>query len=122
MKNEYRNRVIPVPGQVLQALKRAKAWQDTIKSKVQPIRQFVVCGPHGEPFEDYSSYSRRIREAFQAWNPNIDWTPKDLRNCLPIFGLSEGIWNALWEQYIGHAPKTVTTRHYVPRLASVSGV
>ena len=45
----------------------------------------------------------------------------DLLNCLPTFGVSEGIWNAVWEQYVGHAPHTVATRHYVPRLVSVSG-
>ena len=48
------------------------------------------------------------------------WAPKDLRNCLPTFAECQGIQSGIWEQYIGHAPKTVTARHYVPRIASGS--
>lgn len=45
---------------------------------------------------------------------------KDLRNCLPTFAVIHGLHNDVWEQYIGHSPKSVTSRHYVPRLSSVS--
>jgi hypothetical protein len=54
----------------------------------------------------------------RIWNQKINWAPKDLRNALPAFGMAQGLWNALWKQYIGHSPGTVTTRHYIPRLAS----
>jgi len=58
--------------------------------------------------------------AMKAWNPEIDWKPKDLRNCLPTFAAMRGLLNDVWEQSLGHAPRTITARHYVPRLASVS--
>ena len=61
-----------------------------------------------------------MREALRAWNPRVEWAPKDLRNCLPTFGTTQGLWSAVWEQYVGYSPATVTTKHYVPRLASVS--
>lgn len=53
----------------------------------------------------------------KKWNTHIEWAPKDLRNCLPTFATMNGIHGTIWEQYIGHAPETVTDRHYVPRLA-----
>ena len=31
-----------------------------------------------------------------------------------------GSLNDVWEQYLGHAPRSITARHYIPRLASVS--
>ena len=50
----------------------------------------------------------------------MSWAPKDLRNALPTFAVTKGIHGFLWEQYVGHSPKGVTDRHYIPRLASVS--
>lgn len=117
-KNEYRNRVIPVCGRVLDALKRANQVRLARKDKVLSLVEFVVVGAKGQTYEDHPSYSRQMGCAFRRWNPAIEWAPKDLRNCLPTFAKMEGIHGTIWEQYIGHAPGTVTDRHYVPRLAA----
>jgi len=116
VKNEYRNRVIPVMDRVVEALRRARARQAELK--VQRVREFVVAGERGDSYDDFASYSRQMGTAIRKWNPGCDWAPKDLRNCLPTFSTMEGIHGSIWEQYIGHTPKTVTERHYVPRLAS----
>ena len=68
----------------------------------------------------WQNYSKMVSTAIRSWNSNISWKPKDLRNALPTFAASEGILSDLWEQYLGHAPRTVTARHYLPRLGSAS--
>ena len=118
VKNEYRNRVIPVTGRVLEALRRADERRKARKGKVQSVVEPVVVATKGEPYVEYQSYCRQVRAALKKWNPSIDWATKDLRNCLPTFAKMEGIHGTIWEQYIGHAPGTVTERHYVPRLAA----
>lgn len=116
VKNDYRNRVIPVCARVLEGLVRSRTRLS--KGKVREIQDSVVTGVHGAAFEDFRSYGRQLAAAIRAWNAECGWAPKDLRNCLPTFATMEGIHGTVWEQYIGHAPKTVTERHYVPRLAS----
>ena len=71
----------------------------------------------GEVKEYY--FSVKLREIAKM-NPNLGWKPKDLRNCLPTFAAMQGLLNDVWEQYIGHAPRTITGRHYLPRLAFAS--
>ncbi len=118
VKNEYRNRVIPVCSRVRKALERAyKARRD---AKVQPMRDAVLLDGHGNPFRDYLVYSKTVRKQLRQWNPKVEWAPKDLRNCLPTFAATKGLLNDVWEQYLGHSPKTITARHYIPRLASPS--
>ncbi len=117
VKNQYRNRVIPVCGRVLDALKRANERRTSGVGKVRPVVDCVVVGARGMFYEDQPSYSRQMRAALLVWNAQCDWAPKDLRNCLPTFAKMEGVHGTLWEQYIGHAPSTITERHYVPRLA-----
>lgn len=107
VKNEYRNRVIPVCDRVLDSLKRS--------NRNQPKAE-VVLSSNGQPYGDWKEYSRRLRSLLRRWNPEVTWAPKDLRNCLPTFGVRLGLHNTLWEQYIGHTPGTITGRHYVPRL------
>jgi len=121
VKNEYRNRVIPVMGRVLDALRRRRAsWCDLRASqcRVLPMQEPVAVGTRGDRYHDYTAYGRQMRAALLKWNVRCDWAPKDLRNCLPTFAAMNGLQGALWEQYIGHAPETVTARHYVPRLTS----
>ncbi len=115
VKNEYRNRVIPICKKVQDALLCAKSRAEEGAAKETDV---VVVGERGFPYADFTSYSTRMRKALRAWNPTCSWAPKDLRNCLPSFATAEGIQGTVWEQYIGHAPKSVTDRHYVPRLAS----
>ncbi len=118
VKNSYRNRVIPVCARVVQAMKRAdKEWKS---GTVQDFRRPVVSNSRQGPYEDYRSYSRIVRALLKKWNSRIDWACKDLRNCLPTFAVEKGIHSMLWEQYLGHAPRTVTGINYVARLTAVS--
>ena len=120
-KNEYSCRVIPIAERVLLALQQAKQGKTAAdKPKIQLIQEPVIATADGEPYGDYSFYSLKLKAARKQWIPRITWKPKDLRNALPTFGTSEGIWSSIHEQYIGHAPGTVTARHYVPRLGWAS--
>lgn len=121
VKNAYRQRVIPVCDRVLETLRRAEKRRKTQALGVVRLDETVVLSPAGRPFGVWwQNYSKRITAAIREWNPNVDWKPKDLRNCLPTFGAIQGLLNDVWEQYLGHAPKSVTARHYIPRLASAS--
>jgi integrase len=117
VKNEYRNRVIPVSSRVTDALRRLADRRKGSREKVRLLADHVVVGERGQAFEDHCSYGRQIRSALREWNPSIDWAPKDLRNCLLTYSVGAGLHGTVWEQYVGHAPKSVTERHYVPRLA-----
>jgi len=115
VKNSYRQRVIPVAQRVLDALKRS--YEQRFGNGSEVVRGFS-----GVKIEDHRSYSRMLRKAFKGWNPRIEWCPKDLRNALPTFCRINGVQGQLtiWEQYIGHAPRTVSDTHYFPRLGSRS--
>ncbi|MEQ8819414.1 MAG: tyrosine-type recombinase/integrase [Sumerlaeia bacterium] len=121
-KNEYRNRVIPVCSRLLDALHRARALQLERKrrTKVQNVKDTVVVGKLGGPYTEYTGYSSQVRSAIREFNPDLDWSPKDLRNALPTFASQKGIRNDVWEQYVGHAPQSVTARHYVCRLTTAT--
>ena len=122
VKNAYRNRVIPICLRVVEALERSFARQ--VGVKVRELSAPVVAAPSGGSYADgidsWKHYTRRVKQQLTRWNPKIDWATKDLRNRLPTFAVSNGLQGDLWEQYIGHAPRSVTGRHYVPRLAAVS--
>ena len=119
VKNDYRNRVIPVCGKLLGILRRAN--QRRSEDKVQVVGpEPVVTSPTGcsyAPETSFRNYYNRFKARLKKWNAMVIWAPKDLRNCLPTFSVTEGLHSDLWEQYIGHAPRTITGRHYVPRLA-----
>lgn len=120
VKNDYRNRVIPVCEVVLEALQRANDQRS--QDKVQDVQEYVMRSKWGFPYigESWQNYSQELRVILRSWNPQIDWHPKDLRNTLSTFAMIEGVHGEVWEQYIGHAPRSVTARHYLPRLASAS--
>ena len=107
VKNRYRNRVIPVCRRVLEALLRSRS------AKIQAVNGQVV------PLY-WETYSKRTSKAVKRFNANLDWQTKDLRNCLLQFALRRGILSDVWEQYVGHKPRTVTGLHYINRLATVS--
>ena len=120
VKNEYRNRVIPVCDRVIEALGRIRG-SSRRPGKVLEASEYVILSPKGCSFaNNWLNYSKLVVKALKEWNPRIDWKPKDLRNCLPTFATIHGLQNDLWEMYIGHAPRSVTARHYVPRLNSVT--
>jgi integrase len=119
VKNEYRNRVIPVPTRCLEVLKRIDAARRA--EMVQDLQGAVVTNRSGFGYgQNWLNYSKEMSAAIKNWNHQVSWKPKDLRNCLPTFAVAQGIHSSIWEHYIGHAPKTVTERHYIPRFASVS--
>lgn len=121
VKNEYRNRVIPVMDIVKGVLKQAHDARERHGGPVREVREPVVASAKGFAYgEWWVNYSKEVSGALKSWNSKIPWKPKDLRNCLPTFAVMEGLLNDVWEQYLGHAPRSVTARHYVPRLASVS--
>lgn len=148
VKNEYRNRVIPVCGRVLDALKRAYPG-----TRADRLSMHVVLSDDGLPYAGKSALNygkvvtrlmrgtstvekRRTKPGktrgakqkapkpkikpnlVESWNKDCPWQPKDLRNCLPTLATMEGIESALWDQYIGHAPRGVTARNYIPRLTA----
>ena len=116
VKNVYSTRVIPVCQRVLESLRGI--------ANVDGTTGPVIRSPKGCSFaqgrRSWNNYSHRLSRAMREWNPQINWTPKDLRNCLPTFTLNQGIHSMVWEQYLGHSPKSVTARHYIPRITSVS--
>jgi hypothetical protein len=85
------------------------------KTGLVEIDARVVVGTDGLGYTDHRSYARKVRESLRAWNPNLAWPPKDLRNCLITFAEDCGLQLNLFEQYIGHAAKTVSDMSYKPR-------
>jgi len=121
VKNVYRNRVIPVAERVHGALRRAYAPQNADDPKVKTLGGHVLLSKKGCPYGKWwANYSKELAKTLREWKPRIEWKPKDLRNCLPTFAVTHGLQSEVWEQYIGHAPRSVTARHYIPRLASAS--
>lgn len=122
VKNAYRVRVLPVCDVALDHLRRAARFRTG--EPVEDIKAPVVPSPTGCSYADgYNSwinYSRVVRQRLKEWNPGIDWTTKVLRNCLPTFAIINGLHNDVWEQNIGHVPRSVTAQHYLPQLATVS--
>ena len=107
VKNKYRNRVIPVCPRILTALRRSSL------AKVQAADGRII------PYH-WMTYSKSVTAAIRQFNPQLGWQPKDLRNCVLQFALRQGQLNDVWEQYVGHKPKSVTGLHYINRLATSS--
>jgi integrase len=118
VKNDYRERTIPVCNRVIDALKRAKDRQQQFKknSGVIDLHGHVIVGKKGLPFADHRSYSRVVRGCIKRWNPQVTWPPKDLRNCIITFAEECGLQISLFDQYLGHQAKTVSDMSYKPRL------
>jgi len=110
VKTDWSARVIPICSTVANLLRSAP------RAAARPIgAEQVLLG-----YQTWGGYSQTLTAAIREWNPAITWASKDLRNCLPTFAEMRGLRNGLWEQYLGHAPKDVSARHYIPRLATVS--
>lgn len=122
VKNLYRNRVIPVADRVLDALRRAHESQRGANPKVEVITGPVLISAQGCAYDggSWMNYSKELSAQMRAWNSKLKWQPKDLRNCLMTLAGMEGLGNDMWEMYVGHAPRSVTARHYIPRLAAAS--
>ncbi|NQU42156.1 site-specific integrase [bacterium] len=111
VKTAWSERVIPIPAIARDALRT------TPRATVRPIHETErVFGR----YQTWAGYSNALKAIVAAWNPAVKWAPKDLRKALPTWAAGEGLTGPILEQYLGHAPKGVTARHYVPRLASVT--
>lgn len=118
VKNAYRNRVIPVCAGVVETLRRI--CENRSSNGVVPVVEHVVLSPTGCSFvggNSFRNYSNRLSKSFRVWNEKVDWSPKDLRNCILTWAVMEDRHSEVWEQYVGHSPRSITARHYIPRLA-----
>lgn len=121
VKNPYRKRVIPVCSRLLISLQQeSRRAVGKIRSDWGPVVRSPEGFSYAENRDSWKNYSHAMGKLIRAWNPEIGWAPKDLRNCLPTFAMAEGLQSDVWEQYIGHVPRSVTAKHYVPRLGSKS--
>lgn len=119
IKNDHRERTIPVCSRVLEALHRAneRRLQVEADQNVKLLNGHVVTNVDGvDGYEqDYHSYSRRVRKHLREWNSKVTWPVKDLRNCLVTFCQDCGLQSELFDQYIGHAGRSISDLHYKPR-------
>ena len=121
VKNEFRNRVIPVCPRVVEALRRAYPfhWGAKVRSLHE---EYVVLSEKGKPYigGSWYNYGANLGKAIRAWNPKCEWQAKNLRNCLITMFSMEGGLGAIQEQYVGHAARGVSARHYIPRLSAAT--
>lgn len=120
VKNDYRNRVIPVCNRAKEALERAFRLRPM--GKIVAVQEHVLVSRKGLPYgKSWLNYSKEVVASLKAWNPKVEFKPKDLRNCLFYVALELGCARSdTWEQYQGHRANDVTGIHYIPRLASVT--
>ena len=115
VKNEFRLRAIPVVSYVVGALERAAAYQ-----KRKGFRQDHIQATKMGLFysgTQYREYSKGVKQAITAWNPKVDWKPKDLRNTLETWSSRSGLRNDIWERYVGHALSNPIAEAYVSKMA-----
>ncbi len=121
-KTSWSHRTIPVADRVLEALKRAKAMGSS--ERIVDPKAPVVVSPKGCSYlagrDSHHNYSKDLRVAIRAWNAAVGWQVKDLRNAVPTALAMAGLASDASEQYMGHAPKGITARHYIPRLSAVT--
>jgi integrase len=121
-KTSWSNRTIPVAARVHDALRRA--WEIRPNAKVVDPQAPVVVSPKGRSYmagtTSYHNYTKDLRKAVKEWNAEVGWRVKDLRNAVPTALAMAGLACDASEQYMGHAPKGITARHYIPRLSAVT--
>jgi integrase len=121
-KTSWSNRTIPVSGRVVEALQRAWEWRSN--PEIYDLEVPVVPNPSGGSymtgFESYHNFTGPLRLAMREWNAAAGWQVKDLRNAVPTALAMAGLASDASEQYMGHAPKGITARHYIPRLTTVT--
>ena len=79
------------------------------------VLDLAAAAPPGERFTIYSemtSYSKAVAELMEQWEGRRVLT-KNLRRTIPTEFRARGLHGWAMERYIGHAPTTVTDRHYV---------
>lgn len=111
VKNAWSARVIPLPAYVLDILKALDQHRRAKKVKTVKNPERLL-----ERFATWDGYSKALQALLDERKPGWDIRRSELRNALPTWSNAQGIHNDIWEQYLGHAPATVTARHYIPRL------
>lgn len=110
VKTDWSRRVIPICDEATRHLRAMP------RQKVRGINDDRLYAD----FQTWQGYSRSLKREIRKWNPKVSWNPKDLRNCLPTWARSVGRRGEVLEEYLGHAPRSVTDRHYIPRLGAVT--
>lgn len=114
-KTPWSNRVIPVAADVADALERA--WLLAKRRKVRPVEGERVAAD----WSRLDTFGKAMSEAIRQWKAAVPWRGGDLRNAIPTWAKAVGRGgDPMIEEYIGHAPRGVTARHYAGRLMAVS--
>lgn len=95
VKNQYRFRTIPVVGVIIWLLRK------------RPDSSTPV-----ETYSDYRHYSTAVRKALLKRN-SVTFQPKNLRNTIQTFAMERGFHDDYLLRYVGHAPRTISGKHYV---------
>ena len=53
------------------------------------------------------------------WNPDLDIAPKDWRNVVITHAKLNNYDGSFLECYIGHSPRSISEKHYFPRLTGI---
>ena len=120
-KNSYSQRIIPLPERAIEALKRVVTAHPCPAGTLPIV--MTVCGAH---YAHHNHYRNAVERALATWcrvteRSKPAWKVKDLRNLVPTLAVLNGFYGESVEQYLGHSPRGVTARHYLPRLATISG-
>lgn len=99
VKNPHSERRIPFPKIVGRLL-----------SQMRQESGFVVSA-----FRDKDSYARVFRKLYDEWNPQHRIVPSDLRDVIQTLAEVEGWKGFVMDRYVGHAPQTMSQRHYTKR-------
>ena len=55
----------------------------------------------------------------RKWNKDLDIAPKDWRNVVITHAKLKGYDGSVLESYVGHSPRSISDKHYFPRLSSI---
>jgi len=118
-KNSYSARIIPVPKRAMEALQRVVTVHPCPASSY-PVMTTVL----GTPYAHHNHYRNAVERALETWcretgKTRPAWKVKDLRNLVPTLAVLKGFYGETVEQFLGHSPRGVTARHYLPRLATL---
>lgn len=99
VKNEWRLRLLPVAGVVAWLLRHHLEHMDGSQS-LAPW------------WTDYRHYSKAIRRAMAAWDPDRAVPPKNLRKTIQTAAIYGGWYGNDVKRYVGHVPESTGERHY----------
>ena len=99
VKNRYRIRKIPIAQVVGWILRR---FRDSANPTGLLIPSYAF----------YDSYSPAVRRALSEWDADVSIKPKVLRNTIQTAAIDQGWYGYYVQRYVGHAPATISERHY----------